>query len=169
MCSFSLATRPLVNALQAQCCLRSMTPSSASRNSSRVMVIAEDDSGITAPSARRAEWKVPCNATGGACHLRAMTHARTRGWRGLGAVAFVLAGCQGQGGAGDGTAGSGGAETGAATDGAGSESDTEPHEPEGGYADPRAMGPTGQRRQTHAELRNTRELVLGGDAREDDD
>ena len=41
-----------------------------------------------------------------------MTHAQTRGWRGLGAVAFALAGCQGQGGAGDGTAGLGGTDTG---------------------------------------------------------
>jgi hypothetical protein len=100
-----------------------------------------------------------------------MTHAQTRGWRGLSAVALALAGCQGRGGAGDGTAGPGGTDTGAATDGAGSESesDTEPHEPEGGYADPRAMGPTGLRRQTHAELRNTLELVLGVDASEVDD
>ena len=83
--------------------------------------------------------------------------------KGLAAVVLALHGCSGGGGTADGSAGLGEASTGAATDGQETEggTETEDHEPEGGYADPRAMGPTGLRRQTHAELRNTLALVLG--------
>ncbi len=87
----------------------------------------------------------------------------------LAAVVLGLAGCAGGGETADASAGLGDASTGAGTGGEDGGGDTGDHEPQGGYADPRAMGPTGLRRQTHAELRNTLALALGAGTDEVDD